>query len=326
MCERRNQSEISVPQLQRERGIVIEKCDHELMLEEDGYQQLAKLVFTLPIISMRALQALSAVLSFEVGPRGCAAAAPARGANPALDKFIDKFSNDFEYWVSPSARAAGDMKGMIIVLGEHHFDAAIQAMIKKVMLEFRRTRNDRFFMEGGSAQVCQERVRRYEMRLEDCRLLEQDSAVVTQLIKLNADADQKLKHCVEYIKQHVPAARYELSAQNKLAYLTFAKRHVAELPAAAIPGFNVLMDESNAVHDEVEAIARKLQPARDDHMAAGVREGRHRLAKNYIIVGAVHLRALRERLRDLPCVFMVPKSMATLGPEYGLPDDLKDEL
>ncbi len=153
MRERRARSEMTVSQLQRSRGVEPATNFHAEVLEAYGYRQLAQWVMDMPAKVLNAVQAMNEALcdavSFRIGPPG-AQAAPAPRNPPSVDDFLKKFSADFEIRLSPAARHAVDMRGMVIVVGEDHFDPSIQALVKKVMFEFRRTRGDKFFMETGS--------------------------------------------------------------------------------------------------------------------------------------------------------------------------------
>ncbi len=64
------------------------------------------------------------------------------------------------------------------------------------------------------------------------------------------------------------------------------------------------------LNQQTEEVPRQQQAGRDDHMATAVREERNPWASNYRLVGAAHLPGLR----DLPCVFMQPKSLTAMMP------------
>lgn len=175
MRERRAQSEMTVIKLQRSRGVEQASNSHAEVLEAYGYRQLAQWVIDMPANVMHAVQAMNEALgdavSFRIGPPG-AQAAPARSNSLSVDDFMKKFSANFEIRLSTAARNSADMRGIVIVIGEHHYEPSIQGLIKEVMFEFRRIRGDRFFMEGGSESFCEERVEQYQMQHNDCELLE----------------------------------------------------------------------------------------------------------------------------------------------------------
>ena len=134
MRERRAQSEMTVSKLQRSRGVEPATNSHAEMLEAYGYRQLAQWVIDMPANVMHAVQAMNEALgdavSFHIGPPG-AQAAPARSNPPSVNDFMKKFSADYVINLSPAAQNSADMRGMIIIIGEDHFDPSVQALVKK---------------------------------------------------------------------------------------------------------------------------------------------------------------------------------------------------
>jgi hypothetical protein len=151
MRKRRAHFEMTVSKLQCSRGVKPASNSHAEVLEPYGYRQLAQWVIDMPANVMHAVQAMNEalgdVVSFRIGPPG-AQAAPARSNPPSVNDFMRKFSENFEIRLSPAPWNAADMRGMIILIGENHFDLSIQSLVKEVMLEFRRVRGDRFFLES----------------------------------------------------------------------------------------------------------------------------------------------------------------------------------
>lgn len=243
MRERRAKSEMTVRALQRSRGVEPATNSRAEVLQAYGYRQLAQWVMDMPANVMNAVQAMNDALgdavSFHIGPPG-AQAAPAPRNPPSVDDFMKKFSADFEIRLSPAARNAVDMRGMVIVVGEDHFDPSIQALVKKVMFEFRRTRGDKFFMETGSEQVCKERVEKYLMQFADCELLEKNSMVVEELSAIREELDRYLRESVNYLKKNVASAREDLPAQNVLTYLNFISQYEKKLPASKVAAYSDL--------------------------------------------------------------------------------------
>ncbi len=324
MRERRKQTGMTVRELQRQRGIALIENSASWSLDA-CYRQLSTRITSLPSTGRQALQSLMEMLTIDIGPQGCGAAPVDRPAS-ALADFQKKFSKDFDIWLSPSARHSDDMKGLIIVVGEHHYDPAIQVLVRQVMMGFRRTRGDRFFMEGGEALACRERVQKYAMEPEDCRLLEKDSAVFQRLTNQKDEALRRLQRCGDYLQKHLPSARQDAIGKNLKTVTEFIKRYSGQLPASAIPDFNALMNEANEAIDLSEASLRNLQSVRDEQMAAAVRAVRTSSARNYVIVGAYHLQPIRQRLMDLPCIFMVPKSMVASDASLSLHANARTDL
>lgn len=322
MRERRAQSGMTVRALQRQHGVVPDRTRVPDRPADDAWAVLAS---SLPTIGRRMLQTLTDAWTAEVGPSGCAAA-PVRHPLPTPDSFRNKFSPDFEIWMTPAARHATDMKGMIILLGENHYDPDIQALIARVMFECRPARGDRFFIEGGVEQVCKERGEEYGLRFDDCRLLEKNSAVYDAANRKLERALQALESCVTYLYEHVPSSRGELRARNFLMLTQFIDRFNDQLPRAAIPRFNALVDIANVAIDEMKEATVQGGAARDRQMATVLRADRVPNALNFAVVGSGHLPGLREQLHDLPCVLMQPKRMVTAGEAKSLEEAFRTEL
>lgn len=325
MRERRHIEELTVVQLQRRRGIDKEPNPHEQILEAYGYQQLAEWAGTLFTQGCRVLKGLADRADFALGPPGSEAASVG-GSAQSLDAFLGKFSRDFEFWVSPTARRATDMKGVIIVLGEDHYDRTIQKMIRQVMLSFRRTRGDRFFLEGDDPQGCAERVAKYLMEPDDCQFLEKGSSAFATLKKQQDDARLAVSSCAEFIRKHVPAARHESSDGNIVALTAFVRRHTSQLPVSVIPEFQMRLNRANDLLDRLETMLPQFRSERDQQMATHLRQQQAKDGRIFAIVGCSHLQALREYLQDLPCIFMMPRLVVERNSAPSLRSNPKQEL
>ncbi len=325
MRQRRKQTEMTVGELQRQRGVAPAEKAVPPTAGNYGYRQLSELIGSLPAKGMQGLLGLMDRLTVDIGPLGCAAA-PLNSPVPTLDAFRDQFSRDFEIWASPAAGRSGDMKGMIVVLGEDHVDPVIQDLIGQVMRSFSPDRGDRFFMEGGDDEICREREQKYAMALNDCQALEKNSPGYSHLSKEADKLLAMLKSCVDYIYAHVPVARAESCGTHVMEHIEFIRHHAKNLPPAAAPSYRPLVRAVNEEMRRQAVITQQQRAERDAHMAAVVRAGRLPSALNYVIVGANHLRGMGAHLRDLPCVFMVPKQVVEELASHGLPSEFRPEL
>ena len=323
MRERRAQSDMTVRTLRQSRGVEPASNSHAEVLEAYGYRQLAQWVMDMPANVMHAMhsmnEALGDVMSFHIGPPG-AQAAPARSNPPSVNDFMKKFSEHFEIRLSPAARNSADMRGMVIVIGEDHYDPSIQTLIKKVMFEFRRTRGDRFFMEGDNEQVCKERVEKYQMQRNDCELLEKNSVAVKELSVIREEINRYLRDSVSYLKKHVASAREDLRAQNVLAYLEFISQHEKKLPASKVAAYGDLQRKVRETSARFENASAEYLSRRDQQMADYVRDRQSETGLNYMVIGDAHLMGVVERLQDLPLMMMVPRALIKQVPAN------KDEL
>lgn len=332
MRERRDASQISVRTLQRERGVEpAAKSGAELhagMLDAYGYGPLADGLMWLSRAGMDGLQRVAHGLQqLRLGPPACdAAAMPDEGLS--VDAFRRRFSADFEIKLSPAAHKAADMRGTFIVLGEDHIDAQIQALLKKVMRDFSRERGDRFFKEGNSEEVCDRRIRSYKLQDGDCQLLESDSVAAMEGPQFPKDFEQKIKGCIDYLRPYLsPRQLSNLGNSRPSEVIEFIAKQIEHLPRAALPGLAVLMKRLREEGGQAAmAMLTGWTAERDTHMAARIRTQATATGVNYVIVGAAHLRGLYERMKDLPCIFMLPKSIADSEPVYRQDCERKAEL
>jgi pheromone shutdown protein TraB len=74
----------------------------------------------------------------------------------------------------------------------------------------------------------------------------------------------------------------------------------------------------NKLEDEYINFLRETMPIRDRHMAGKIRSLRINDGPNFVVVGAAHLKGLRELLNDIACIFMVPKHVVAEFPHASL--------
>ena len=332
MRERRKQSEMTLTELQRSRGIQPPENPHAQILDAYGYRQLADLIFSIPRLTLRMLNAIGDTMTFRIGPPGADAAPVGRSDKSSgsvklsTADFIKKYSSAFEIWLNPSAKNAANMKGTVFLIGEDHFDESIQKIIKEFMLEFSRPRGDRVFIEGAFETGCKGRIPLYQIEKEDCQPLESNSTELAPLSKIGEKMRALHLECVHYLRRHIPATRGERVEDKLAAVQDFLKRRAKELPVSARNGYNVLIEKINSLSVEMEKIEIRTRTFRDDRMSAVIRLSRTRTAWNFAIVGAAHLAGLRERLQDLPCIFMIPHGIVATVPSFSLKAERKQEL
>lgn len=331
MRERREQRKLSLSELKRR--LAIEWPEHPQLESAEAYET-PKLITRNKKSSTQGnnFPSLTGDKNWLLfGPPGAGATVLGSEKSSAkerlsVEEFLKKHAKDFEIWLSHSAENDLTMKGMIIVIGEHHYDPTIAALVKKLMYGFRRTRGDRFFMEGGIDLVCKERIEKYMMESGDCRLLEKHCAAFWKLRELADTANQKLLDCVAYLRKHVPSAQEPLAAQNAFAYTEFMKRHSQKLPLHAISGYQALDSVAREADVHLTKEGERLRPERDAHIVRGLLDQLTETGINYLIVGSDHLKNIREQLKNRRCVFMLPKLILKAEPSASLFVSAKLEL
>ncbi len=323
MRERREQSGMTVSKLQRSRGVEPASNSHAEVLEAYGYRQLAQWVMDMPANVMHAAQAMNEALgdavSFRIGPPG-AQAAPARSNPPSVNDFMKKFSANFEIKPGPAMKNSADMRGMIIIIGEDHIDPSIQALIKEVMFEFRRIRGDRFFLESGHEDQCEERVEQYQMQRNDCELLEKNSAAFKEMEVIEGEMYRGSRDCVSYLKKYVAFAQEDLREERVDTCLDFIKKYEKKLPASKLAAYVDLQTKAQKIKVRFNNLVNNSRSRRDQHMADYVRDNRSATGLNFMVVGASHVNGIANYLQDLPLMLMLPRALVKQAPAK------KDEL
>lgn len=323
MRERRAQSEMTVRALQRSRGVETASDSGAELSQAYGYRQLAQWVMAMPANVMNAVQAMNQAVgdavSFQIGPPG-AHAASAPGDLPSVREFMEKFSEHFEIRLNSAGRNSADMRGMLIVIGEEHYDPLIQTSINKVMLDFSGIRGDRLFLEGHDERLCEKRVKQYQMQRNDCDLLEKNSEDCEILNDIATMLNHHMRDSVNYIKKHVASARESVCKQNSLAYYNFINQHIKNLPTSKLAGYVDLQRKVRETEVKFNNAIFETLPRRDQQMADYLRSRRSETGLNYMIMGSGHVTGVTKRLKDLPLIMMVPRALVK-----DLPAD-KDEL
>lgn len=217
------------------------------------------------------------------------------------------------------------MRGVLIVVGELHHEPSIQSIVKKVMLGFSHTQGDRFFVEGGDELICEQREDLYKMESGDCRLLEKDSEAYWYLRKLNDELDQRLIDCVQYLKAHIPATE-EIEVESTFHYVKFIEQYSSKLPTHARLGFNKVYLKAEAADIRAGEEGKRLMDERNRYMVDRLLLDLTNERVNYLIVGADHLKGIRDLVKDRSCIFMMPRSIVEKDPAMSLEIDIKDEL
>ena len=233
---------------------------------------------------------------------------------------------DFEIWLSPSAKDSEGLRGMLVVIGEIHHDISIQTIIKKVMLGFSRTQGDRLFTEGGDEVLCQQREEELKMEFGDRRILEKDSTAYGYLIKLVEELDLRLIDCVSYIKEHIPSAQQDFEVESTFHYIDFIKRYASQLPSHAMSGFYPLYAKAEAADIRATKEGDRLMDERNLDMVNRMLNNLTEAGVNYLIVGADHLKGIREKVKHRRCIFILPRSIVEHNPSKSIKLDLKSEL
>lgn len=238
-----------------------------------------------------------------------------------LSVFLDYFSKEFEIWRTSSAHFSNSNKGMIFIFGEKHDDPESKKMISAAMYVQRHdVVHEKFFMEGMFDDSCQLLVQGLKLRSEDCYLMERDLEAFGKLNEMREAVLRKVKECADFVREELALGPDPLAGgdNNPLQYKEYINKHLYKLSDEARREMDPMIANHNKLEDEWENFRRETMPIRDRHMAEKIRSMRTNDGPNFVVVGAGHLKGLREHLNDMPCVFMNPKHVAAEFPGTSL--------
>lgn len=310
MRARRVESEMKISQLQQTQGIRLRARSDDTSVEsspEDDFFQLADVVASISDAGMSVLHHVAEVFGYQW----------VREVSP-YSQFLATFSGDFEIHATDAAKAAGDLRGMIIIFGEIHDDYESLHLIAHATHHLLgKQSNAKVFMEGNQDVFCEERLLTFALGKKNCVVLEKDSKYVARLEKLRGEALEKSKACANVVCKDLG-----LELDKKLQaspwhsdYAEFVNKYYHSLSQESKWLISPMMDDYNKAKKQWSEALDKYMPKRDQHMASGVRQGRILNGINFFMVGAAHSRGLYKNLDDLPCISMIPHNVISRYPD-----------
>ena len=236
-------------------------------------------------------------------------------------QFPAKFSADFQILATDSAKAAKDMRGMIIVFGENHADFPTLRLIAEATHKILEGQEDiKIFIEGEKEHFCESRLWSFSLGIKNCEILERGSKYLARLDKLQAEALEKAKLCADVVGRDLGL---ELNEKLKASpwptdYAEFVNTHYKSVSEGARLRLAYLIEDYNKAKAKWDEAQEKLMPKRDQHMASGIRQNRTIEGINIVMTGGRHSKGLLENLKDLPCIFMTPHQVVAQFPRASL--------
>lgn len=249
------------------------------------------------------------------------------------DIFLFHFEKDFEIWATASAVRGRDLRGVTIVLGEIHNDDEILRLIGLAIHRIISGQKEvRTFIEGNIESSCAGRLNSFSLNLGHCEALEEGSKYFEKLVKLRAETLEKAMACASLVCEDLGM---DLKALEKTfgfpsEYAAFVNKHFDLLSLYARLKLNPLIAEYNKADERFQTAANRFMRKRDESMVASLRRSRTTEGPNIVMVGAAHVKGMREMLGDLPCIFMVPRAVVARMQEESAREERKgrggDEL
>jgi hypothetical protein len=170
MRERRDQSQMTLSELQRSRGVEPAENPHTEILEAYGYRQLMELMMRIPSLGVKAINLMGNTISARIGLPGADAAlvSPERESPEA---FARKHNGAFRVSLNKLAKSRQDMFGAIVLVVESYSDKTSRQSMLTVVSDYKKQPNKQFFLEGGLNDICKSRADLYGLELSECRLM-----------------------------------------------------------------------------------------------------------------------------------------------------------
>jgi hypothetical protein len=238
-----------------------------------------------------------------------------------LSVFLDYFSKEFEIWRTSAAHFSNSNKGMTFIFGEKHDDPESKKTISAAMYVQRHDSvQEKFFMEGMFDDSCKLLVLGLKLRPEDCFLMEKDLEAFGKLDEMRETVLRKARECADFVRKELALGSDPLAGKVNYPsdYKTYINQHLDTLSHEARRKIDPMIATYNKLEAEWENFVRETMPIRDRYMAEKIRALRINNGPNFVVVGAAHLKGLREHLNDMPCVFMNPKHVVAEFPHTSL--------
>lgn len=238
-----------------------------------------------------------------------------------LPIFVDYFSKYFEIWLTSAAHFSKSNKGTIFIFGEKHDDPESKKIISSAMSVQRQDGvHEKFFMEGMFDDSCQLLVLGLKLRPEDCYLMERDLEVFAKLDKKRDTVLRKVRECADFVRKELALGPDPLAGKVNYPsdYKEYINQHLYKLSDEARREMDPMIATYNKLENEWTDFVQETMPIRDRHMAEKIRVLRINDGPNFAVVGAAHLKGLREHLNDMSCVFMNPRHVVAEFPHTSL--------
>jgi hypothetical protein len=301
MRERRDQDQMTLSELKRSRGVAPAENLHAEILEAYGYRQFIELMMDIPSMGAKALNAVGDAMSFRIGPPG-ADAASASSERQSPEAFSRKHKGIFRVSLNQLAKSRQDMSGVVVLIVEAYSDKASRRNVAAVLRDYKKQPSNRFFLEGGTADICKSRSEIYGIELSACQLMEKGSSRFQELDKADVKVYVNLLACLRQMKTLIPELASESNPETTEEARVLLLRYLDKLPAG---GREKIHSRFKAVADSMEEFTSKATQTnakRAKDMANFIRKNRSTDGLNYVVIAKGQEEYLPKLLSDLPCI------------------------
>ncbi len=327
MRERRDQGQMTLPELQRSRGVEPAENPHTEILAAYGYQQFMELMIDIPSMGAKALNAVGNAISFRIGPPG-ADAASVSPEQPSPEDFSRKHKGVFRVSLNKLAKSRQDMSGVIVLVVEFYSDKASRRNVAAVLKDYKKQPTNRFFLEGGTADICKSRSEIYGVDISACQLMEKGSSRFKELDEADMKVYANLLLCLGQMKTFIPELERQPTPETTADARVLLLHYLDKLPAG---DREKIGGRLKAVADSMEAFTSKATQTiteRAKDMASFIRKNRSKDGINYVVISKGQEEYLPKLLSDLPCITLgsLPESVDGQKVELKASKEQKQEL
>ena len=303
MRERRDQSQMTLSELQRSRGVEPAENPHTEILEAYGYRQLMELMMHIPSIGVKAINLMGNTISSRIGLPG-ADAAPVSPERESPEAFARKHNGAFRVSLNKLAKSRQDMSGVIVLVVESYSDKISRQNMLAVLSDYKKQPNKQFLLEGGLDDICKSRADLYGLELSECRLMEKGSSRFSTLEKADEKVYTNLVACLVEMQDLVPALGHEPMPESTPEAHALFRRYIAQVSTTDRRKiFGRLKAVSVAMEDFTKK-ATQSNAARAKDMAKFIRENKSTGGINYVMISRGQEEHLPTLLTDLPCIVL----------------------
>ena len=327
MREQREQDQMTLSKLQRSRGVEPPENPHTEILEAYGYRQLMELVMDIPSMGARALNAVGNAMSFRIGPPG-ADAASASSERQSPEAFAIKHKGGFRVSLNQLAKSRQDMSGVIVLVVEAFSDKTSRRNVAAVLRDYKKQPSNRFFLEGGTADICKSRSEIYGIEISACQLMEKGSSRFQELDKADQKIYVNLLACLKQMKTFIPELGSEPMPETTAEGQVLLVRYLEKLPAGAREKIHSRFKAVADAMEEFTSKATQTNAERAKDMANFIRKNRSTDGVNYVVIAKGQEEYLPKLLSDLPCITLgsLPESVDRQRVELKSSKEQKQEL
>ncbi len=248
-----------------------------------------------------------------------------------VGSFVTSFEKDFDVRMSSGLTSSASLKGVTVIIGEHHYDVAIQKDIVSVIQRMQ-TKNGDFLLMEGDDLVCQYRTKIYKIPSGNCISIDNNFPAYTSFINLQNLYKDELWLAVNLIKSKIgndQNTQLDTVSDDAKSLSSFVTKYGNLLPSKDILEVNKILARVKQIDLKIIDAVKNGEPEREKNIMRKIKFHHNSQATNFAIMGAKHLFNLAHDLMQGEggrAILMLPKAVSKNFPNLRLPLGTHDEL